>query len=233
MNDFADIVKNLFRRDLNATPLEIVLFFLIVFGFFGLLGLLYRVHQKKERKRLEQIREDKWNRLCAKYELSDRERIFLEELAQHLEMPEKKYLLMVDYNTFHYALQEYSKKERPEASLVAGIIKKTGLKKAEEVIREIPVQRRKSARISVDIPALLSPAEGDKDAEHLDAKLFDLSKGGCRTTNPEGRFAAGDDVKISFTYKGKRYSEIPAAVVRTSGKRKVLHLSFGHVKKSA
>lgn len=231
MNGFIDIVKNLFRRNLNATPLEIALFILIIFGFIALLTLLYRVNQKKERKRLEQIREEKWNRLCNKYALSDRERSFLEELAQHLEMPEKKYLLMADYNTFHYALQEYSKNERPDAALVSGIIKKTGMKKTEEVIREIPVQKRKFARISVNIPALLTPAEGDAEAEPLETKLFDLSKGGCRTTNPEKRFTAGDDVKITFTYKGKKYREIPAAVVRTSGKRKVVHLSFGHMKK--
>ncbi|MFO7850062.1 MAG: PilZ domain-containing protein [Spirochaetia bacterium] len=229
MNVIGDIIENMFRRSLDTNPIETALFLFIIFGFFGLLVLLYHVNKKKERKRLAQIREEKWERLCRKYNISDRERNFLEELAQHLEMPEKKYLLMVDYNTFHYTLQEYSKEERPDADLVTGIIKKTGMKKAEKVITEIPVQRRKSARISVNIPALLVPAEGKADP--LEARIFDLSKGGCRTTNPEGRFAAGDDVKISFTYKEKKYNKIPAAVVRTSGKKKVLHLSFGHVKK--
>jgi hypothetical protein len=229
MNLFWETVQNLFRRDLTASTVEIVLFLVIVFGFFGLLAIIYHVRQRKEHKRLARVREEKWNRLCRKYNLAQKEIDFLELLADSLEMPDKKYLLIADRNTFHHALEEYSKEERPEADLVQSIIDKTGMKKAESFITEVPLQRRGSKRVKVDTPALIAAIE--EETAQTETRMHDLSRGGCRMENPGGRFSAGDDVKISFGYRNKKYRDIPAAVVRTSSNNGVLHLSFGHVKK--
>lgn len=220
-------MKELLRRDLSTTPLETALFLFIIFGFFGLLIILYKLRKKKERRHLEEVREDKWQQLCRKYNLSDEEKTFLEELAVHLKMPEKKYLLLADGKTFHHALQVYTEDKRPDSALVKSITKKTGMREAKSIITAIPTQRRRNARIKVDIDAFIGSIE--KETAHMRVHMFDLSKGGCRTENPMHKFNFGDDVKITFTYKDKKYKDIPAEVVRTSSGRKILHLSFGPV----
>ena len=232
MNGFWQTLEELFRRDIGASTLEIIVFLIVVFGFFGLLVLAYHLRQRKERKRLQKIREDKWHSLCTKYDLSPEETEFLERLASHLHIPEKKYLLIADPNTFNHALREYSGKERPEAALVKSILKKTGMQQKEGVLTDISVQRRRSARIEVDITAYIAPATEERNAD-MAVRMFDISRGGCRLENPDRKFSPGDDVKITFTYNAKKYTNIPAAVVKTSSGRKVLHLSFGHVRRKA
>ena len=228
MNAFWETVQELFSYDLSASGIEIALFIMIIFGFFGFLVIVHQIRQKKEHKRLARVREEKWDQLCRKYDLSQQEIAFLEELAETLEIPEKRYLLIADRNTFHHALKEYSKDKRPDAELLRSFVDKTNMKKVESFMTEVPLQRRSSKRIKVDTPAWIAPIE--EEAAHTETRMHDLSRGGCRTENPGGRFSVGDDVKITFGYKNKKYRDIPAAVVRTSSNGKVLHLSFGHVK---
>ncbi len=220
-------ITNLFRSDLSTTPLETALFLGIIFGFFIILIVTYKARQKRERTRLSRIREEKWHHLCMKYNISDEEVALLEDMSKHLQMPEKKYLLIADHKTFHHALRLYSEETRPEARIVQSIIKKTKMKREEQEISDLPVQRRRSVRLKVDISALISSVE-DESAD-IPVRMHDLSRGGCRLENPEGRFRPGDDVKVSFEYMSKRYKDIPATVVRTSSNRSILHLSFGHV----
>lgn len=237
MEAFWKTIEELFTKDLSTSPLETALFLFAIFGFFIALYIIYKIHQKKEQKRLLKVRENKWHELIHTYNLTENEVAFLDKLAMTLRLPDKKYLLIADHNTFHHALKEYGKHERADAGLVKSIIKKTNMQQAKEIITEIPTQRRRSKRIKVDITASLSAAGNTasthgKNTSTQNARMFDLSRGGCRVENPEMGYKPGDDVKMSFQYKEKIYRDIPAAVVKTSSGKKVLHLSFGHVKKS-
>ncbi len=226
MNDFWDTLREIFRRDIGASGLEVAVFLILVFGFFAFLVLYYHLRRKKENRRLEREREEKWRRLTEKYGLSEEEKSFLEKLAGLLDQPSKKYLLIADHHTFHHVLKKYGELNRVDGELLGSIIKKTGMRESEGIVSDIPVQRRKNKRMKVELKGRISPADGETEKETM---IFDLSRGGCRTNNPDGRFVRGNDVKISFTFNGKNYEKIPASVVRTSSGASVLHLSFGHV----
>lgn len=220
-------MREVFRRDIGASDLEVALFLIIVFGFFGFLVLYYHLRRRKEKKRFEQEREEKWRRFTEKYGLSEDEKSFLEKLAGLLEEPSKKYLLIADHRTFHHALKKYGELNRVDGELLGSIIKKTGMRKPGEIVGDIPVQRRKNKRMKVELKGRISPSDRESEKEIM---IIDLSRGGCRAENPGGRYVRGNDVRVSFTYNGKNYEKIPASVVRTSSGGSVIHLSFGHLR---
>lgn len=227
MEKVQDIIRMLFIRDLETSPLETAIFFIVVIGFFAFLAVAGVMWKRKEQKRTANFLSDKWNSLCRIYELDDDEITLLEEISAYLKNPEKKYLLLVNYQAFHDSLQAYSREHSVDRQLLESITTKTKLGKTEALMAELPMQRRKSTRKTVKITGHVAPIE-HSDA-HIEARIFDLSRGGCKMENPNKRFFQGDDIKISFKLGEKDYRNIPAEVVRTSSFGKVLHASFGHV----
>jgi hypothetical protein len=229
MERFAETLRSLFTRDLETSPLETALFLLIIFGFFGLLALFYRRQKRQEQERVDRALEEKWERLCRTYGISDEERAFLEELARHLQNPKKKYLLLAHGDVFHNALREYSVNNRPNAETVESIVKKTGIVERPELLSPLPVQRRKYGRKKVNITVKISPVE--RETPPKSATMLNISRGGCMTTNPGLHFTPGEDLRLSLTIQGKRYTGIPAEAVRTSAGGKRLHIAFGHMRR--
>jgi hypothetical protein len=230
MNGFIETLERLFTRDLQASTLEVIIFLLIIFGFFGLLVLLSRVQRRKEEEQIRRALEEKWERLCSKYGISDEERAFLEELARYLERPDKKYLLLAHGDVFHNALREYSAERRPDAELVKSIVNKTGIVERPGLLSPLPLQRRKHKRKKVRVTVKIAPIE--EESPPKSATMLDISRGGCMTTNPDLFFQPGDDLRLSFTIQGKRYQGISGEVVRSSAGNRRLHIAFGHLKRS-
>ena len=227
MEQVQEIIKMLFTRDLQTSPLETALFLIVVFGFFAFLAAAGVVRRRKEQKRVRNFLSDKWDSLCRIYHLDDDETALLEEISAYLKNPEKKYLLLANYQAFHDSLQAYSREHTVDKQLLESIAAKTKMGKTEALMEELPVQRRKSTRKAVQLTGYVAPIE-HSDA-HIEARIFDLSRGGCKMENPNKRFFQGDDIKVSFKLGKKDYRNIPAEVVRTSSFGKVMHLSFGHV----
>jgi len=229
MEKFTQIIKELFVRDLRTSPMETGIFFSIVFGFFGILVIANYMKRRKEMKEIVLIQRQKWEHLCEKFKLTREEVSFLEKAASYLKAPEKKYLLLVDYQVLRNAFTVLSEHDETDDGLVASIYKKTGLQGTDKKTPSIPSQRRMSARRTVNITAKLAPIE--HTAAHIEARMYNISAGGCKTENPDGRFRTGEDIKVSFIIHEKEYKNIPSEVVRTSKNGRILHISFGHVKK--
>jgi hypothetical protein len=234
MEGLSEIIRELFKRDLRTSPLETAIFLGILFGFFAALVLANSVRRKKERLLYLQRLEKKWKDLCEKYSLTEEEKAYLEEVSSFLKNPEKKYLLLTDYKILSHTIEDFQRdKGREEAreeenerklKLFESLMKKTGLDEKQETEERLPIQRRKNVRRQVDIDARLAPIE--HETAHIEAKMLDLSSGGCRIENPGRRFQVGDDLKISFSFNGKDYKDIPCEVVRTGAGKKTLHISF-------
>ncbi len=224
-----ETVERIFSHDLETTPVETAIFLFVIIGFFGLLVFFHRLQKKREQESIVRALEEKWERLCHTYNISGAERDFLEELAQYLEKPEKKYLLLAHGDVFHNTLREYSTQRRPDAEMIESIVKKTGIVKRADLFSPLPLQRRKHARKKVNVTVKLAPVE--EESPPKSATMLNISRGGCMTTNPDFRFSPGDDLRLSFTIQGKRYTGIPGEVLRTSGGNKRLHIAFGHTKR--
>jgi hypothetical protein len=227
MEQVQEIIRMLFTRDLKTSPLETAIFLIVVLGFFAFLAVAGVIRRRKEQKRTRNFLNDKWNSLCRIYQLNDDEIAMLEDIGAYLKNPEKKYLLLANYQAFHDSLQAYSREHTVNKQLLESITAKTKMGKTEALLAELPVQRRKSTRKAVQLIGYVAPIE-HSDA-HIEARIYDLSRGGCKMVNPDKRFFQGDDIKISFKLGEKDYRNIPAEVVRTSSFGKVLHASFGHV----
>jgi len=225
-----EILKELFSRDLRTSPLETGIFLAVVFGFFGILVIANLMKRRKEKKHLERLHREKWDELCEKYNLTEQEISLLEEAAQYLKTPAKKYLLITDYQIFQNAMTELTDQAAPDTKLVSSILRKSGMTEHVQKTPPVQIQRRRSARRAVNISAKLAPIE--HRTAHIEVRMFNLSAGGCKIENPDRRFKAGDDVKVSFKLQNKEYRDIPSEVVRTGAGARTLHISFGHVKKS-
>lgn len=86
------------------------------------------------------------------------------------------------------------------------------------------VQRRKYRRRRVQIPVELSlRAINDHP---LPSKTVDLSAGGAAVRNPKKRYVTGTELEVALVTPGGSPMVLPAAVVRTSRRGKLLHLRF-------
>ncbi len=226
-----EILKDLFSRDLSTSTLETVIFLAVIFGFFGILVIANGMRRRKEKKRLVRLHREKWEELCGTYNLTEEEVSLLEEAAQYLKTPQKKYLLLTDYQVFRNAMTERADQGSADTELAESIFRKTGMTEHVQKTPPVQIQRRRSARRTVNISAKLAPIE--HRTAHIEARMFNLSAGGCKIENPDRRFKAGDDVKVSFKLQNKEYRDIPSEVVRTGAGARTLHISFGHVKRSS
>ena len=87
------------------------------------------------------------------------------------------------------------------------------------------VQRRKYRRRRVQLPVELSlRAINDRP---LPSKTVDLSVGGAAVRNPKKRYVTGTELEIAMSTPGGSPMVLPAMVVRTSKRGKLLHLRFG------
>ncbi len=227
MEKVQDILRTLFMRDLRTSPLETAIFLGVIFGFIAFLVIAGVLRKKSEQHKVSRFLENKWDSLCRIYELKDEEIALLEDIARYLDNPEKKYLLLANYQTFHDSLTAYARENEVDKELLDSITSKTKLGQTESLIEEMPVQRRRSRRRPVQITAYIAPIEHSQ--AHLAVRMHDLSRGGCRVDNPDKRFFQGDDVKVSFKIGDKNFQNVPGEVVRTSSFQKILHISFGHV----
>ena len=231
MERVIELVRELFVRDLKTSPLETAIFLTVVFGFFLLLVAANVVKRKKEQHEYLKLLQQKWDHFCKKFGLEAEEIEFAERLSRFLRFPEKKYLLLWDYSLLHQAAEKMAEQEQVNSTLLKSIEKKCALSPSKQPSweRDIPegLQRRKSPRKKVNIPVSLVDRE-DRNT-HGNARIMDISTGGCRTSNPGGLFKAGDDLVLSFRYGKKDYRLVPGEVVRTSAKTKVLHIAFGHL----
>jgi hypothetical protein len=65
---------------------------------------------------------------------------------------------------------------------------------------------------------------GGTSGSYTKTRLIDLSGGGCSIENPDGAFKKGDDVEVYI--ETEEPIKVIGEVIRTSGNRKILHLSF-------
>ncbi|MFW6251355.1 MAG: PilZ domain-containing protein [Alkalispirochaetaceae bacterium] len=87
------------------------------------------------------------------------------------------------------------------------------------------VQRRKYRRRRVQIPVELSLRAINDRA--LPSKTVDLSAGGAAVRNPKKRYVTGSELDITLSTPSGSPMVLPATVVRTSKRNKILHLRFG------
>jgi c-di-GMP-binding flagellar brake protein YcgR len=87
------------------------------------------------------------------------------------------------------------------------------------------VQRRRYRRRRVQLPVELSLRAINDRA--LQSKTVDLSVGGAAVRNPKKRYVTGSEVEITLSTPSGSPMALPATVVRTSKRNKVLHLRFG------
>ena len=97
-----------------------------------------------------------------------------------------------------------------------------------EVIR--PTQRRRHYRKTIQLPVYVMLR--DKLEEPIRSSILDLSGGGASLRNPNMQVAAGDDLALSFSPGGERFT-VPARVVRLSADGKVMHVQFQRLSEAA
>jgi c-di-GMP-binding flagellar brake protein YcgR len=97
-----------------------------------------------------------------------------------------------------------------------------------EEMKGIIFQRRRSKRLKVDIPCEITSVE--PETRVFEGRMIDLSARGAAVENPEGHFQLHSDLRISFSFRQKKYMNLPAEVVRVSAGGSVLHLSFEHMR---
>ncbi len=89
------------------------------------------------------------------------------------------------------------------------------------------VQRRKYRRRKVQLPVELSLRA--LDDKPLTSKTVDLSAGGAAVRNPKKRYVTGSELEVVINPSSGSPLTIPATVVRSSKRNKVIHLKFGRL----
>lgn len=227
MEKVEDILRVWTTFDVNTSPSEIAVFFGILIGFFAILIIAWIVRKKSEQRRVSKALINKWDTLCRIYELTDKEIALLKDISRYLRNPEKKYLLLANYQAFHDTLTAYARENKIDSKLLDSITDKTKMGQTQKLISEMPPQRRRNRRKPVEISAYVAPIDHYK--ARIRTKMYDVSRGGCRIENPGRHFHQGDDIKISFKIGKKNFENIPGEIVRTGSFGRVLHVSFGHV----
>jgi hypothetical protein len=97
-----------------------------------------------------------------------------------------------------------------------------------DVIR--PTQRRRYYRKAIKLPVYVMLR--DKLEEPIRSAFIDVSGGGASLENPGMDVAPGDDLALSFSSGGERFT-VPARVVRLSGDGRVMHVQFQRLSETA
>ncbi|MBN1837611.1 MAG: PilZ domain-containing protein [Spirochaetales bacterium] len=97
-----------------------------------------------------------------------------------------------------------------------------------DVVR--PSQRRRYYRKAVKLPVYVMLR--DKLEEPVRSAILDLSGGGASLENPGMSVTAGDELALSFSPGGERFT-VPARVIRLSASGRVMHVQFLRLSESA
>jgi hypothetical protein len=97
-----------------------------------------------------------------------------------------------------------------------------------DIIR--PTQRRRYYRKAIKLPVYVMLK--DRLEEPIRSAIIDLSGGGASLENPGMDVAPGDDLALSFSPGGERFT-VPARVVRLSDNGKVMHVQFQRLSETA
>ncbi|AFG36487.1 flagellar brake protein [Spirochaeta africana] len=125
--------------------------------------------------------------------------------------------------TFHHASGVYA--FTTEVRAVAG--DELRLRHSEHLQR---VQRRRYYRRTIAMPAFVQHAGTDRTM--IATRFIDLSAGGASLENPGRRFAAGEDISISFQADTSKMLHVIGRIVRTSRGGRVMHVDFRHLQET-
>jgi hypothetical protein len=110
------------------SPLEVVLFGVLVAGIIAAFILVARLHARREAVAQALRAREMFDRIAQAKSLTDEEMALLERLGSLLESPEQKHLLLERRGTFDHCAARLREREQVPASLVAGLRLKLGFK---------------------------------------------------------------------------------------------------------
>ena len=91
------------------------------------------------------------------------------------------------------------------------------------------IQRRRYYRKKISQPVAVRKP-GSQDRPEI-STFYDLGGNGASLKNPGGRYAAGDDVELTFMAAGERFT-LAAEVLRTSRNGETLHVRFAPMREA-
>lgn len=94
-------------------------------------------------------------------------------------------------------------------------------------VRTLRSQRRRFERHAARLSVTMAPFLGEE--QPMEALITELSGGGATVTNPEGSFAVGNVLTLSFEAGGRQYT-VAARVVRAGTEDGELHVRFEAMK---
>ena len=100
--EFLDSVS----KGLAGSTYQIILGLVTLFIFIFIIIMISKIHKYKEKKELKIILDKKYNNLIKQYSITTNEKGIIERLSKYLRNPEKKYLLLLNPNIFHFTLNK-------------------------------------------------------------------------------------------------------------------------------
>src|SRR6056297_3453212 len=173
MEKVEDILRVWTSLDVHTSFTDIAIFLGILIGFFVILITAGVLQRRREQRRVSRALAEKWNTLCRIYELTDEEISLLRDISRYLKNPEKKYLLLANYQAFHDSLTAYGRENKIDTQLLDSITSKTKTGQTEKLFFEMPPQRRRNRRKPVQISAYVAPIDHYK--AHIQTKMYDMS----------------------------------------------------------
>ena len=186
MEKVEDILRMWTSFDVQTSSADIAIFLGILLGFFLILITAEVLRRRREQRRVSKALTNKWDTLCRIYELTDEEIALLKDISRYLKNPEKKYLLLANYQAFHDSLAAYGRENKIDTQLLDSITSKTKMGQTEKLVSEMPPQRRRSRRKPVHSPAYVAAIDHYK--ARIQTNIYDVSRGGCKIENPRKLF---------------------------------------------
>jgi hypothetical protein len=114
----------------------------------------------------------------------------------------------------------------------SGVLKRIGNELELEHSEHVETaQRREYYRRHIRVPVYVRAAE--EEHRPVRSEFLDIGGGGASMVNPGERYEQGETLELTFHPDSEATLHIPARVVRTSKKGKVLHLSFESIRESS
>ena len=111
-------------RSLIKSPMYIIGTIVIILILFIIVFLIFKFYNYKDKKSYQSILKDKYESYINKFKITEEEKKIIEKLSTFLKNPEKKYLLLINPNIFHYALNNLRKIEHIKDSILKSILLK-------------------------------------------------------------------------------------------------------------
>lgn len=114
----------------------------------------------------------------------------------------------------------------------SGVLSRAGNELELEHSEHVEIaQRREYYRRDLRLPVYVRSA--DDEHRPVRSEFLDIGGGGASMVNPGERYEQGETLELTFHPESDSTLHIPAKVVRTSKKGKVLHLSFESIRESS